>query len=141
MEGFSMSDSKNVWNRRVINEVSEITVKSANKTVEILMNKMVNSIPLGSSVDEEGNIKENYIPGKLRKSHATVHATMVSPIAKVVSKGSIAPYNARVHEMTSPDVKWSTPGTGAKWMETTFRNNSQKTFNRVLKGEMKKNGF
>ena len=133
--------SKNVWNKVVINEVTDITLKSANITVEILMNQMINSIPLGSSVDKDGNVKKNYIPGKLRKSHATVHATRQKPYAKVVSKGNIAPYNVRVHEWTDASVNWTTPGTGAKWMENTFRNNSLKTFNRVLKGEMKKNGF
>ena len=109
MEGFSMSSTKNVWNKVVINQVTDITLKSANITVEILMNQMVNLIPLEH--------------GKLRKSHATEHATKNKHYAKVVSKGNEAPYNVRVHEWTDASVKWTTPGTGAKWMENTFRNN------------------
>lgn len=115
--------SKNVWNKAVIKEVSEKTVRVANKTVEILLNKTVDVTPLDK--------------GELRKSLATEHATINKPYAKVVSKGNIAPYNARVHEMLDPSVNWTTPGTGPKFIENTFKNNALKTFNRVLKGESK----
>ena len=113
--------SKNVWNKAVIKEVSEKTVRAANKTVEILLNKTVDVTP-----------KDD---GFLRQSLATEHATLNKPYAKVVSKGNIAPYNVRVHEMLDHNVRWTTPGTGPKFIEKTFRNNSLKTFNRVLKGE------
>ena len=127
MEGFSMSANvKNTWNKVVINQVTDITLKSVNITTDILLNQMMDKIPLKD--------------GKLRKSHATIHATRRIPVAKVVSKGNIAPHNVRQHELPQP-ANYTTPGTGPKWMENTFRNNSLKTFNRVLKGEMKKNGF
>ena len=64
--------SKNVWNKAVIKEVSEKTVRVANKTVEILLNKTVDVTPLDK--------------GELRKSLATEHATLSKPYAKVVSE-------------------------------------------------------
>ena len=128
MEGFSMSsNTKNVWNKVVINQVTDITLKSANITVEVVLNQ--NVIPV-TPLDK----------GRLRKSMSTVKATHSKPYAKIVSKGNIAPYNIRVHEL-EPPVNWTTPGTSGKFLEVPFKNNVVKTFNRVLKGEMKKNGF
>ena len=115
--------AKNVWNKAVIKEVSDITIRAANKTVEILLNKTVEVTPKD----------DNF----LRQSLTTEHATSSKPYAKVVSKGNIAPYNVRVHEWLDPSVKWSVPGTGPKFIENTFKNNALRTFNRVLKGERK----
>ena len=73
--------------------------------------------------------------GFLRQSLTTERATINKPYAKVVSKGNIAPHNVRVHEMLDSNVRWTTPGTGPKFIENTFKNNALKTFNQVLKGE------
>ena len=118
--------TKNVWNKKAITKVSEISVKALNITGQVLLNQnIINVTPLDT--------------GMLRKSLVVDNATMQKPRMRIVSRGNIAPYNVAVHEIRF--INYTTPGTNYKFLENPFRNNATKTFNRVLKGEMKKNGY
>ena len=118
--------TKNVWNKKAITKVSEISVKALNITGQVILNQNILGVtPLKT--------------GDLRKSLVVENATIQKPRMRIVSKGSIAPYNVARHEIKA--VNYTTPGTDYKFLENTFRNNASKTFNRVLKGEMKKNGY
>ncbi len=114
--------AKNVWNKAVIKEVSDITIRAANKTVEILLNKYVDPIT-------------PHYEGELEKANATEHATVNKPYAKIVNKGNIAPYNVRVHEWLDPNIKWTKPGSGPKFIEKPFKTHALRVFKEVLKGE------
>ena len=116
------------WNNSAIENVKKIGVKSLNKTVEVVLNKYVDPVTPHDF-------------GELEKGNATVHATNSNPVAKIVNKGNFAPYNVRVHEMLDPNVRWTKPGTGPKFIENPFNKHAVKTFQKLYREELRKNGY
>lgn len=116
----------NGWNTLRIKKIKEIGVKSLNITGQVVLNQnIINVTPL----------KE----GKLRLSLVVDNATMNSPTMSIRSKGNIAPYNVVRHEIRAQN--YTTQGTEYKFIENPFRNKAQKTFAKVYRGELRKNGY
>jgi len=122
-DGMSVNRIDINFNGKAFEEVLEKTLKSMNIAGEVLLNqKIVNITPLKT--------------GKLRKSIVVKKARKNSKYMAIVSKGNIAPYNARVHEL-EPPVNWTTPGTGGKFIENPFKENIKQIFADVLRNEMR----
>lgn len=79
--------------------------------------------------------------GDLRKSLTTEHATLENKEFVWVSKGNIAPYNLKVHELPNDTTNWSEPGTGNKYLERPVNNHAEKLFTKAIREGLKANGF
>jgi len=95
--------------------------------------------PVGSS----GHFKKNPKTGVKAKEMKAQHSMMVgaakSAVTALAKRGPIvimgysANYALFVHEMegTHPDVTWSRPGSGGKWLEAAFKRNRNRIIDTI----------
>lgn len=111
----------------VLSRLDKIVLKEFNKAILQLQTDEV--IPVTPLRD-----------GGLRSSITTELATSKNKVAKIISRGNIAPYNIKVHELIEP-VNWTEPGTGSKYIENPVKNYSEKYIKKAIREGLKKNGF
>lgn len=112
----------------VINKLLETTLNEINKAGEMVFTEQI--IPVTPKKT-----------GDLRKSLDTQHAEMNHKYFYWRSRGNISPYNRKVHEMLSPAIRWSEPGTGAKYLENPVINHAGRYMAKAMKRGLKLNGF